>query len=202
MPVFAPLKMMIKGLTGGIRMLGWAAAMIFLMVYVCSVFLRQTVGAQHIVDRLDNPLFSSIDRTMFSVFRCFMGDCNLSDGTPMPIFLEDVYGLVFTMPFSLIIVIVVFGQFNVIVALFVQSVLDSAAQKSSLRKDDDRAHAWMLLRRLVMRFMFGNEDEIRADRTFFLEGCEMTRRRSNAAIEDPGVLSLLDALEINVPDKQ
>eukprot|EP00929_Paragymnodinium_shiwhaense_P009172 TRINITY_DN11322_c0_g1_i4.p1 TRINITY_DN11322_c0_g1~~TRINITY_DN11322_c0_g1_i4.p1 ORF type:complete len:519 (+),score=61.76 TRINITY_DN11322_c0_g1_i4:641-2197(+) len=123
-------KMMYR-IYSGMSSLFWASSVLLFIFFIISLVLRQTVGAQEIAmnDQYDTVLFSSVPWTFFSVFRMFMGDDALPNGTPMGFFLQDRYGLMFVLPYTVSYLLIVFGVFNTIAATFVEAVIESSAQQ-------------------------------------------------------------------------
>jgi hypothetical protein len=69
-------------------------------------------------------LYGSVSRSMFTVFRCFTDGCSSLDGTPLIPYMWDVFGptaLLFYVVFTLI---VTFGLFNLIAAIFVENTIE------------------------------------------------------------------------------
>jgi len=71
-------------------------------------------------------LFSTVIRSMFTVFRCLIGDCNFPDGRPLAPTLMAQYGWIFTIGYIIVICFVLFGVFNLVMAIFVENTLESA----------------------------------------------------------------------------
>jgi len=107
--MFKELLLMVKGLFVGLRTLVWAIFLLMGLIYCIGVFLRQTVGAQpkvqctseevpgcsmsHVyMQRHREELFSTVLRSMFTVFRCFIDGCSAPDGTPLMTYIFDAYG--------------------------------------------------------------------------------------------------------------
>jgi len=72
------------------------------------------------------PLFSNLFRSMLTVFRCLVGDCANPDGTPIAPLLVDVLGPAFTVGYVVVICFVIFGVFNLVMAIFVENTLEAA----------------------------------------------------------------------------
>lgn len=150
-----PLMMMLKGVVAGLRTLLWAIVLLVIMVFSTAVLLRQTVGEGQFYidgDSYRTPLFSSMAWSMFNVFRCFIGQCTLSDGTPIEVHLYQRYGASFVLPYSGCMIFTTFGIFNLIMAIFVENVQEAAKQKQMLFEESERARVWVKLRQLVLRF--------------------------------------------------
>merc|ERR1719316_2495624 len=124
------------------------------LVYACAVALMQTVGDAKITmdDEYNTILFDSLLWSMFNVFRCFMSDGSLPDGTPLVGHLEAKYGALFVVPYTLCTLFIVFGIFNLIAAIFVENVIESAKSKRELSEESDRMRVAQVLRSLLFRF--------------------------------------------------
>lgn len=156
MRFFKELLLLIRGVAAGIRTLAWAFVLLASLVYVVGIMLRQTIGAYspygHGPGREPIVLFGSMRSSMFVVFRCFIGDCSVIDGTPLLAHLYELYGYAFVLPWALVTLFVTFGMFNLIMAVFVENVQENAKMKRELTRDDERATAVRRMRQLVMMF--------------------------------------------------
>eukprot|EP00929_Paragymnodinium_shiwhaense_P064365 TRINITY_DN3222_c1_g1_i1.p1 TRINITY_DN3222_c1_g1~~TRINITY_DN3222_c1_g1_i1.p1 ORF type:complete len:794 (-),score=107.64 TRINITY_DN3222_c1_g1_i1:152-2533(-) len=171
---FSELRLMVKGVAAGCRTLFWAIVLLSFVVYVFSLVLRQmlgddikncTIGAETCnaedgtgmakylkADSIDQ-LMGTLPRAMFTVFRCFAGDCSSPEGTPVALVLYDVYEVGFVFPYCLAFLFVTFGIFNMIVAIFVETVLEAARQKRRVAADQESILFGQQLQRLLMRFL-------------------------------------------------
>ena len=81
------------------------------LVYACAVMLMQTVGSDDVdVGQGGSSilLFPSLMWSMFNVFRCFMSDGTLIDGTPLVGHLEAKYGVLFVLPYTVVTLFIFF----------------------------------------------------------------------------------------------
>jgi len=94
-----------------------------------------------------------------------MSDGVLIDGTPLVGRLEAKYGTIFAILYSLIYTFIVFGIFNLIAAIFVENVLESAKTRRALYEEQDQLRVALLLRNLLLRFAVhqgsGDESDVR-----------------------------------------
>jgi len=90
--------------------------------------------AEKHLQRYKEELFSSVLKSMFTVFRCFTDGCSSSDGTPLITYFWDTYGLPFIGTYILITVFVLFGLFNLIMAVFVENTLEYARTDQQKRQ--------------------------------------------------------------------
>jgi len=105
---FKDLILMIRGVLFGLKTLLWAMVLLILFIYSVGVLLRVTLGpemsfgcktvsdrcstSQVYVDKHREELFSSLYRSMFTVYRCLFDGCSAVDGTPLVPYLMNVYG--------------------------------------------------------------------------------------------------------------
>merc|ERR1712157_567855 len=111
--------------------------------------MRQTVGEDLVYDVYGNRLFNDILWSMFMIFRIFMGDTALKDGTPIDIVLFERYGLQFGVPYACTMLFIFFGIFNLITAIFVENVMESARAKRQMARQEERVRVAQRLRALV-----------------------------------------------------
>jgi len=88
---------------------------------------------------------------MFVSFRCFIGDCDLPDGTPIAGHMYEFYGYRFVLPYSLMVMFITFGIFNMVTAVMVETVMESAKQRQLSSKEHEQRRVVELLRNLVLR---------------------------------------------------
>lgn len=135
LPVFHDLIAMITGLIGGFSTLIWAIALFALIIYVVSLMFREFFGRTHSV--YIYRYFSSVPRSMFTVFRCAFGDCSAKEGVPIFEWIHDQYGVFFSLLYCCFVFVIGIGLFNVISAIFVESTM-AAAQNLEVQKKQDR----------------------------------------------------------------
>eukprot|EP00439_Symbiodinium_sp_Y106_P063764 s2236_g9.t3 len=147
--MFYELKVMIFGLWAGIRVLGWAITVLFVLVYTFGVVLRNIMGDSF-------PELETVPAAMFTLFRCFTEDCAAYDGTPLPerVRMSPVYGGgAFLISYILMIMIVSVGVFNLIMAIFIDNVTGSqqARRNRELAETADRVR--VTIKEHVARFL-------------------------------------------------
>jgi len=139
---------MINGVFGGLKTLFWAFVLLIIIVYVVGVMLRQVIvtqqtdcknsacqDAEEHLTKFEHELFSSVGRSMFTVFRCLTDGCSSADGTPLVLYFWDTHGLVFVMVYVLVLVFILFGVFNLIMAIFVEKTLEFAKLDTAKRRE-------------------------------------------------------------------
>jgi len=132
---FKELRLLVNGLVAGVRTLFWAIVLLGFFVFCIAVFLRQTVGnvtesiggcdvstcvginctncndsALHLI-KYREILFGTLGRSMLTVFRCLTDGCSSVDGTPLPIYSWEAYGLIAVILYVVVILFVTFGNF-------------------------------------------------------------------------------------------
>jgi len=151
--VFGDLFAMLQGLRCGLSTLVWALLVFLLFIYLVALMCKellsqQNPGEEQLNAPSDNPettlLFQTLPRAMLTVFRCSFGDCSTSDGDPLIDLLVMENSLWWGALYSLFTFMVVIGLFNVISAIFVQSTLAYAAEKSEeqLQERIDNQEIW------------------------------------------------------------
>mmetsp|Transcript_52212 Transcript_52212/g.122159 ORF Transcript_52212/g.122159 Transcript_52212/m.122159 type:complete len:666 (-) Transcript_52212:58-2055(-) len=210
---FKELLTMVAGLFSGMRTLLWAFVLLFLAIYPMSLVLTQFIGQDESTanDAQMRELFKTVPRSMLTVFRCVTGDCNFSDGTPAVLDLIERYGIVWIPIYVAVMLIVTLGLFNLIVAIFVDTVLADAKKQERERKlhrlkdrSRQRDFTAQLLEMLLDRTM---EDHILKGETIDPhEGLERITHMSvnkdsfTEFLKDPEVHLILD--ELDVPEEE
>eukprot|EP00929_Paragymnodinium_shiwhaense_P057780 TRINITY_DN28933_c0_g3_i1.p1 TRINITY_DN28933_c0_g3~~TRINITY_DN28933_c0_g3_i1.p1 ORF type:complete len:799 (+),score=133.54 TRINITY_DN28933_c0_g3_i1:69-2465(+) len=178
--IFNELTLMLKSLAAGFRTLFWAIVLLFCVVYIFALVLRQLLAddiddcvagveacsvelgtglARHLHPREAEVLLGSVPNTMFTVFRCVSGDCVSQSGDPIAMSLYSAYGAAFVVPYCLAFLFVIIGIFNLIVAIFVETVIEAARMKRRSVEDRDSMQLRKKLQRLLMKFLNVQDDE-------------------------------------------
>lgn len=141
--IFKDLTVMLKGFMGGLRTLAWSMVMLLSAIYVIALFMSSTIGSNaSIKERFDeeaNLLFSSVPRCMFVAFLCFTGDCTDSKGISIVTSLFHELGIGFALPYVTSVMLINFGIFNIIIAVYMEAIL--AANKDSMSPEQERSKA-------------------------------------------------------------
>jgi len=125
LPMFTELIMMLDGALGGFRALLWSQMLIALFLYIVALILRELVGTEILVD--DALYFQTLPSAFFTSFRCLVAsDCTDSSGRPIFVELTKAYGWHTGAIYSIACVLITFGLFNVIVAIFVENTVAAA----------------------------------------------------------------------------
>lgn len=123
--IFAELKMMIHGVVTGLRVLIWAVVLLIALMFFLGMTFRVIFGD----DEEKFPEFSSVPAAMFTAFRCFTDGCASYTGTPLQEDMRKSSGGLFMFAYILIFLFVSIGIFNLIMAVFIDSVNDGSLKK-------------------------------------------------------------------------
>lgn len=161
---FKELLLMIRGVMAGLRILLWAIILLVCIVFCFGMLLRQTIGQwcnmavmgddvfcpnQHLQQH-NEALFSTVGRSCFTVFRCFTEGCASVDGTPLMTHMFENGGssTSLVMTYLLTYIIVTFGLFNLIAAVFVETTMEAAKHDERRRQQLRRTEHLHVARRL------------------------------------------------------
>eukprot|EP00812_Abedinium_dasypus_P010493 NODE_410_length_1590_cov_294.908795.p1 GENE.NODE_410_length_1590_cov_294.908795~~NODE_410_length_1590_cov_294.908795.p1 ORF type:complete len:461 (-),score=139.46 NODE_410_length_1590_cov_294.908795:128-1510(-) len=110
-------------------------------IYIIAIFMTSTIGQDdHTGDHGEEfvaemgKLFSTLEMSLLTVFRCFIGSCDTSFGTPIVAMLTDVYGWPFSLGYCAATVVVEFGLFNLIMAIYLEKTLACARSGADTAK--------------------------------------------------------------------
>ncbi|CAJ1436273.1 unnamed protein product [Effrenium voratum] len=127
------LRLMVKGLVGGLRTLAMSFALLFTVLYVISGLATMTLGRDARTAALGlQSHFENIPQSMFTAFRCFSGECFADSGVPIAAVLVTEYGVSFGMSYVLGYMLVSMGMFNVILAVYVDITMRAAKETESV----------------------------------------------------------------------
>merc|ERR1712183_708582 len=108
----------------------------FLMVGMTAMMCRMFFSGDE-TPKETRYYFRSIGRSMFTVFRCSFGDCNTKDGVSI---IEDIVGsrppeiaFLCEIGFAGFTFFVNMGIFNVVSAIFVDSIIASETQEAQTK---------------------------------------------------------------------
>ncbi|CAE7423723.1 Cacna1s [Symbiodinium natans] len=122
------LRLMVKGLVGGIRTLLLSFALLFAVLYVIAGFATMTIGRYHRTPGDLQGHFENIPQSMFTSFRCFSGECFANSGAPIASVMSSVFGWPFVLSYVLSYMLVSMGIFNVILAVYVDITMRAAKE--------------------------------------------------------------------------
>lgn len=156
---FLDLTLMLKGLLGGFRTLGWAMVLLLSAIYIISLFVSSTFGKSEVIAELFPAdaefFFGSVPRCMFTAFRCFTGDCSDTAGISMVPVLSETFGYRFTLPYTMCSMLITFGIFNLIIAIYIEATLTAAKQHEATDRSTKKKESLQVAhttKRLMKRF--------------------------------------------------
>ncbi|CAE7302690.1 Catsper1 [Symbiodinium natans] len=127
------LRLMVKGLVAGIRTLLLAFSLLFAVIYVISGFTFMMIGNNtKTADFKMQHYFETLPLTMFTAFRCFIGECIDDLGQPIPSLLAQAYGVPFILGYVSSYMLVALGIFNVILAVYVDITMKAAKESEAV----------------------------------------------------------------------
>jgi len=217
-PIFDELKAMIYGVVSGMRVLFWALLLLFITIFFLGVVLNKIMA--------DTPEISTVPMAMFTIFRCFTDGCSAYDGTPLSERLREEHGGIFLIGYILIFTLVTFGLFNLIMAIFIDSVKNgNAAMKQkelgqsahSIRRSLEVTFAMLILgedpsilhesgwstflSRLSPESKTERSEEALCAFEDLPDDTTITREVFNLWLQDPQVSGLLQEADIDISNK-
>mmetsp|Transcript_58202 Transcript_58202/g.138595 ORF Transcript_58202/g.138595 Transcript_58202/m.138595 type:complete len:913 (+) Transcript_58202:99-2837(+) len=215
------LNLMVKGLLAGLKTLLWAFVLLVFTVYLIAVFTTALYSRDHAVDKLgQDEIFSSVPNSMFTAFRCFVGDCTTTEGEPISLLMARAHGFWFICGYVASIMFVTFGIFNLIVAVYIEQTIDAAKRNedaSRRNRQRESLRIAFLTKKLLKKFcaahrvceklfMVDNQEDIRkilsdcAADDVEDKGMAISREMFLTVVQDPEVQRLMDDLDIP-PDR-
>lgn len=167
--IFKELTLLINGCFAGFRTLFWAIIALFFLLYFLGVLLTQMIGKEDkkeledLCDEAKPPqcaesvahilqyrqeLFGSVLRSSFTTFRCFTDGCSSIDGTPLMPYFYNAYGLQVIALYMVCIMFVIFGLFNLIMAVFVENTIENARHDDARRREARTSESIRVARKL------------------------------------------------------
>eukprot|EP00930_Biecheleria_cincta_P029657 TRINITY_DN20603_c0_g1_i2.p1 TRINITY_DN20603_c0_g1~~TRINITY_DN20603_c0_g1_i2.p1 ORF type:complete len:700 (+),score=103.24 TRINITY_DN20603_c0_g1_i2:131-2230(+) len=143
--MFNELKLMFQGLLSGMRALGWALVMLITVIYGLSIITRTFFS--------DIKEFTTINYSMFTLFRCFTDACETLDGVLLPEFLYQRHGTVFQVSYTLIMMLINVGLFNLIMAVFIDNVTKSQNSRKAKELGETAASVECQLKIMLAKFI-------------------------------------------------
>jgi len=155
------LTLMVKGLVGGLRTLAWAMVLLMFTIYIIAVFATMTIGttpspyASAELELERESLFGTVLDSSFTLFRCYIGDCISQDGKPLVKLLANAYGWMLVLAWMLTYLLVAFGIFNLIMAVYIEQTLEASKDdgiKSRCRRERESLRIALTTKRLLVKF--------------------------------------------------
>ncbi|CAE7586692.1 Scn1a [Symbiodinium natans] len=180
--VFRELKLMALGLFSGLQALFWAIVLLMAVVFTMGIIVRSLFGYQ--AEKL--PEFSSVDRAMFTLFRCFTGTCETYGGDPIPekMFDEFEYGFPLFIGYFLIMMLVSVGLFNLIMAVFIDNVTKSQNQRKQKELGESAEMTEIALKMVLAKFI--NEPRAGEDSKDIMKRISEDAMKKLASLTDAG----------------
>mmetsp|Transcript_97519 Transcript_97519/g.303728 ORF Transcript_97519/g.303728 Transcript_97519/m.303728 type:complete len:805 (+) Transcript_97519:56-2470(+) len=220
-PILSGLASMLAGFAVGIPCMCWVLVLLSIVFYVLGMVFRQVVGPPSGSSRIevcgttgdnftgsDDPLcqahilygeefFGTLRVSIFTVFRCVLGDCSSKAGKSLTAAFSAGYGFAFDSVYCGGMILVVVGLFNIIAAIFVETTISGLkfnnVQRRYARMYESR-YVQSKLEALVLRVQ-----ELHAKAHPDTEPTEefvLTEEEFNEAMQDDGVSLLLEDLDI------
>jgi hypothetical protein len=154
---FRELADMLTGFVIGMPALFWVMVLLFSIFFAIAVIFMSVVGpaeGQNLTalcgsaDDLDfggradeciihylygEEYFGTVSKSIFTIFRCMIGDCATRKGQSLIVHFSLGYGLRFEICYFVGMIIIVFGVFNIITAIFVETTV-SGLRHNELQK--------------------------------------------------------------------
>eukprot|EP00930_Biecheleria_cincta_P047064 TRINITY_DN3255_c0_g1_i4.p1 TRINITY_DN3255_c0_g1~~TRINITY_DN3255_c0_g1_i4.p1 ORF type:complete len:774 (-),score=119.20 TRINITY_DN3255_c0_g1_i4:201-2522(-) len=144
--LFKELKVMILGLFSGLRALIWAVILLLLLIYIGGIVMVSIADA-------DDSEYNTLDKAMFTLFRCFTDGCAAYDGTPLTERLREEHGWLFFVAWILTTMVVTVGIFNLIMAVFIDNVTKSQQQRKQKELGESADAIETDLKLLITKFL-------------------------------------------------
>lgn len=166
------LSNMISGMLTGLPALMWIIVVIILFIYFCGIAGRQALGPSQnsLVSTCDkgdsydtwdvedpvckihyvygSEFCGSVEKCMFTTFRCLIGDCSTAGGRSLAAIFSEGYGLKFRFSYCVSMIVTIFGFFNVVTALMVESTISGVKYNEVQKKCSRISEAKYVARKL------------------------------------------------------
>jgi len=120
----------VQSCISGTQTLICALLLFVMLMYIAALFHREVYGRAQ-SDTPADSYFSSVPRSFFTTFRCAFGDCNTKHGDPIFEHLFLTHGWGAAVGYVSFFFTVSVGVFNVISAIFVETMMTKARQLDS-----------------------------------------------------------------------
>eukprot|EP00930_Biecheleria_cincta_P084025 TRINITY_DN73523_c0_g1_i1.p1 TRINITY_DN73523_c0_g1~~TRINITY_DN73523_c0_g1_i1.p1 ORF type:complete len:745 (-),score=139.59 TRINITY_DN73523_c0_g1_i1:82-2088(-) len=209
LPFFKELRLMMQGLASGARVMVWAVVMLVIMIYIMAIALNKLLVSEE--------QFSTVVGSMSTLFGCFTEGCISYVGE-----LRARYGMHFLGLYWLGYVCVTLGVFNLIMALFIDNVTNTQAERKQRDLSDTSEHVEVSLKEALIRLIIQSkasgvpediEEEIKSLDTIIGSrparvraqfGClaetdiEIQAEQFTVWLDDKQFVEVLDSAEIDV----
>jgi len=149
--VLGELRQMVAGVFAGLRVLFWAVVLLVFFVFVVALITRNIIGAsgRDLPKQLQTDAFGNMMWSMFTVFRCVTDGCSAYDGTPLQVYMLESLGPIFMLTYVLVYLFVTVGIFNLIMAIFIDNVMESSVRKRQYERENSAAQMEIRLKQLI-----------------------------------------------------
>jgi hypothetical protein len=203
--VFSDLLGMMQGIVGGIKTLQWAAILFILLTFVAALVCREALGRRE--EENVTEYFSTVPRSMFTIFRCSFGDCSSSGGVPIFEHVTEAYGGFYALLYCSFIFTMSIGLFNVISAIFVDVAIRAASEANATKRLERlnseklmSVNASILVRQVAARACSNAASAKLSDSFEDLMALEVDRSVLDAVVKEPEAVRALNSLDIDPDD--
>mmetsp|Transcript_125907 Transcript_125907/g.235431 ORF Transcript_125907/g.235431 Transcript_125907/m.235431 type:complete len:639 (+) Transcript_125907:1-1917(+) len=221
MSMFKEFADMVAAMCAGMKTLFWGMIFLLLLVYFGAVILTQTMGRNPIdVDSASPELrpmfvafedyreeyFSTVLRSMFTIFRCVTQDCTGFDGKPLILQLQEIYGPLIFIIYGSVSQIVSWGLFELVGAVFVANTVRGrklSAKDRRVMREQHKRQVTQKSRQLVRKLihMKTADYDLPSDWLSDRGGMLMISREFfERALEEPEIQELLEDLDLDESD--
>eukprot|EP00746_Dinoflagellata_sp_MGD_P149748 gnl/MRDRNA2_/MRDRNA2_81738_c0_seq2.p1 gnl/MRDRNA2_/MRDRNA2_81738_c0~~gnl/MRDRNA2_/MRDRNA2_81738_c0_seq2.p1 ORF type:complete len:574 (+),score=89.42 gnl/MRDRNA2_/MRDRNA2_81738_c0_seq2:120-1724(+) len=157
--MFKELTLLVSGFVASVKTLFWALIFLTIMVYIFSIFARQTIGAggyefnEDITFGDDTRLFGSVDKTMLTLFVCLTEGCGMD--IIHPTVMESPALFFFWATF---VFFTTYGLLNLIVGCFCENAMKLANENEKEILDNRDQQRMHLLRHMKEAFSSMDDD--------------------------------------------
>eukprot|EP00928_Gymnodinium_smaydae_P095318 TRINITY_DN8180_c0_g1_i1.p1 TRINITY_DN8180_c0_g1~~TRINITY_DN8180_c0_g1_i1.p1 ORF type:complete len:629 (+),score=118.77 TRINITY_DN8180_c0_g1_i1:143-2029(+) len=172
--VFDKLLTMIRCLFAGFPTLGWSMVLFFVMLYVFSLTFPALLDGFD--DENVTPYFSGLARSLFTMFKCSLGDCSNKFGGTIFVHVYEKFSGFVVFIYCCFVFMVTIGLLNVISAIFVEATMKGGAEIEAEKKDARLGDIglWYRSLHILIKYLQSHESsQIPAD---FVEQAETVTR--------------------------
>eukprot|EP00930_Biecheleria_cincta_P036760 TRINITY_DN25191_c0_g1_i1.p1 TRINITY_DN25191_c0_g1~~TRINITY_DN25191_c0_g1_i1.p1 ORF type:complete len:730 (-),score=126.94 TRINITY_DN25191_c0_g1_i1:128-2287(-) len=143
--VFKELNLMLMGLISGGRVLAWAVVILIIIIYIFALVMNKLA--------VSHKEFKTMTASMATLFRCFTEGCATYEGAPLTEKLRHTYGEPIYIFYSLAYIFVTVGVFNLIMALFIDNVVNTQHERKQQHLSDSAQAAEIDLKDIIMKLV-------------------------------------------------
>jgi len=166
--IFNDLRAMVAGVWAAMRILFWAMFLFLAFIFIIAVIIRMTFGEldtpEQETDYFKDRAFGTLMWSFFTLFRCFTEGCAAPDGTPLQVHLLEQSGIMFMFFYIAIFTFVTFGLCNLIMALFIEYVMNAALHKRKKEQEQNASQLEAKLMGLILQ-LAGRDHLFRSSRS-------------------------------------